>query len=192
MSTRQLGTILAAAQLFMNALVIVPTTFATPIPDPCFEPRFSTKVLGFHRGNRPWSDNPTKIPWTQLTNLSYFAVDAQPNGSLQYFDDFTPSTFGQLADAGDQFCVKVSLTLIVANPPNTHDPDGCVLRTRIHDVLDPSNHPRLINNIMVLLNQARADGVDVDIEFPSPPSAVPGEVCTIYPQDAQNYLDFVT
>jgi GH18 family chitinase len=176
------------------SVLAVSWSFGTQIPDPCPNDGLEMKVHGYHVSWRSWTDAVSRIPWRHLTQLSYFAANAQPDGSVTGTDDFSTSTLSTLADTGDLMCVQVGLSLVVWNPPNTPDPDGCVLQQRIHDVLnpDPVFRTLLLNNIMATLAAGHADGVDVDIEFPAPPVIRPGNPCTVYLQDAQRYVDFVT
>src|SRR6266850_7786416 len=191
MLTRRVGTFLLA--VFFVTMLAVPQTLGTPVPEPCPNAGLGIKVLGYHVSWRQWTDPIARIPWSHLTNLSYFAVMANPNGSLGATDGWSDITFASLAGAVAHTGVKVGMTLVVWNPPDTPDPYGCVLQARIHEVLNPANHATLINNIMDKLNLAGADGVDVDIEFPAPPVYDPQtNPCPPNTQDAQNYLDFVT
>ena len=130
------------------------------------------KVLGYHVSWRPWTDSADTIPWDHLTNLSYFAVAAKPDGSLG-FNDFCQSTpcwtdakFASLVQAGHSRGVKVGLSLVAINAP-----DYPTYQDGIHAFLNPSVRDDLIANVLARLTAAGADGVDVDIEWPRPADA---------------------
>ena len=153
---------------FSLATVLVPA-WASALPGN----GLTTKVLGYHVSWRGWTDGPATVPWDHFTHLSYFAVAAQPNGSLGCNDTcppatpcWTAATFRSLTLAGHAHNVKVGLSLVAANYPAYS-----TYQDSIHAFLAPSVRAVLIDNIVARILAAGADGVDVDIEWPKPGDA---------------------
>src|SRR5258705_9202346 len=113
-------TMLALTALALTALVS--SILAYPVPG-----TFKTVVLGYHVGTGT-NDDVNQIPWSHLTQLSYFGVAAQPDGSLISWDNachgvqgapcWTDAKFLQFAQAGHARDVKVGVTLVAVDDAN--------------------------------------------------------------------------
>ena len=176
---------------FLCVVVLCLQAFASVVPDPppgggggCGNNGFGIKVLGYHVSWLPWTDDPAKIPWSHLTNLSYFALATNPDGTFGSNDPcngspcWTDATFLALTTAGHDHCVKVGLSLV-----GLSHPVGMTYEDGVHAVWGTGAAPAaaratLKAGLLAKLAAANADGVDMDIEFPTP-------------ADIPNYVAFI-
>ncbi len=99
---------------------------------------------------------PPRIRWDLLTHISYFDVGISQTGALTGTSVLTQTPYVTLRDTAKQKGVKITITLtnFIQNGVDTISP-----------LLQPAVRPTAIANIVEMVKDAGAEGVNIDFEF---------------------------